>query len=161
MLLKLQPKLVAESNFIIFANPKAPLYPRLAQGKSWNEVSLFKLKDSVNSSVECWILGPNSCTICLPKTKFLFLFLYFFGILFLVYFGLVGTCTSRNLYSFFYNMQMTVTWTSGYSIDEAVPFVEWGKGETQTQSPAGTLTIDQNSMCGMIHFIYAWLHNTA
>lgn len=53
MLLKLQPKLVAESNFIIFANPKAPLYPRLAQGKSWNEVSLFKLKDSVNSSVEC------------------------------------------------------------------------------------------------------------
>ncbi|KAK4569024.1 hypothetical protein RGQ29_004432 [Quercus rubra] len=83
------PKLVAESNFISFANPKAPLYPRLAQGKSWNEVSLFKLKDP-----------------------------------------------------------MTVTWTSGYSIDEAVPFVEWGKGETQTQSPAGTLTIDQNSMCG-------------
>ncbi|KAM3752007.1 hypothetical protein ACB098_04G155400 [Castanea mollissima] len=74
------PKLVAESNFISFANPKAPLYPRLAQGKSWNE--------------------------------------------------------------------MTVTWTSGYSIDEAVPLVEWGKGETQTQSPAGTLTIDQNSMCG-------------
>uniref|UniRef100_A0A2N9IEV5 Purple acid phosphatase n=1 Tax=Fagus sylvatica TaxID=28930 RepID=A0A2N9IEV5_FAGSY len=75
------PKLVAVSNFILFANPNAPLYPRLAQGKSWNE--------------------------------------------------------------------MTVTWTSGYNINEAVPFIEWGlKGQIQTQSPAGTLTIDQNSMCG-------------
>ncbi|XP_030937446.1 probable inactive purple acid phosphatase 27 [Quercus lobata] len=46
--------------------------------------------------------------------------------------------------------EMTVTWTSGYSIDEAVPFVEWGlKGEeTRTRSPAGTLTVEQNSMCG-------------
>ncbi|THG09333.1 hypothetical protein TEA_007910 [Camellia sinensis var. sinensis] len=44
---------------------------------------------------------------------------------------------------------MTVTWTSGYNIDEAVPFVEWGfKGEHQTQSPAGTLTFHRNSMCG-------------
>jgi hypothetical protein len=52
-------------------------------------------------------------------------------------------------------MQMTVTWTSGYAIDEAVPLLEWGlKGETQTRSPAGTLTVDQNSMCGIIHFIY-------
>jgi hypothetical protein len=31
------PKLVAVSNKIAFANPKAPVYPRLAQGKSWNE----------------------------------------------------------------------------------------------------------------------------
>ena len=38
--LLLQPKLVAVSNSISFVNPKAPLYPRLAQGKSWNEVSL-------------------------------------------------------------------------------------------------------------------------
>ncbi|KAK4766866.1 hypothetical protein SAY86_014617 [Trapa natans] len=37
----LNPKLVALSNSIIFANPKAPLYPRLAQGKAWDEVSLF------------------------------------------------------------------------------------------------------------------------
>ncbi|KAK6250255.1 hypothetical protein QUC31_007756 [Theobroma cacao] len=75
------PKLVAISNFISFANPKAPLYPRLAQGKSWNE--------------------------------------------------------------------MTVTWTSGYDIDEAEPFVEWGrKGNLQLRSPAGTLTFKQNSMCG-------------
>ncbi|KAG2678544.1 hypothetical protein I3760_11G007800 [Carya illinoinensis] len=73
------PKLVAVSSFISFANPKAPLYPRLAQGKSWNE--------------------------------------------------------------------MTVTWTSGYALNEAVPFVEWGvKGKTQIQSAAATLTIDQNSM---------------
>jgi len=33
-----QPKLLAISNTISFANPKAPLYPRLAQGKLWNEV---------------------------------------------------------------------------------------------------------------------------
>lgn len=31
---------MAVSNFIKFANPKAPLYPRLSQGKSWDEVSL-------------------------------------------------------------------------------------------------------------------------
>ncbi|XP_031271840.1 probable inactive purple acid phosphatase 27 [Pistacia vera] len=75
-----EPKLVAVSNVISFANPKAPLYPRLSQGKSWNE--------------------------------------------------------------------MAVTWTSGYNIIEAVPFVEWGfKGESQTQSPAGTLTFHRNSMC--------------
>ncbi|XP_022736057.1 probable inactive purple acid phosphatase 27 isoform X1 [Durio zibethinus] len=74
------PKLVAVSNVISFVNPKAPLYPRLSQGKSWNE--------------------------------------------------------------------MTVTWTSGYNIIEAVPFVEWGqKGESQTRSPAGTLTFHRNSMC--------------
>ncbi|KAL5815025.1 hypothetical protein ACOSQ3_025824 [Xanthoceras sorbifolium] len=75
-----EPKLVAVSNAISFMNPKAPLYPRLAQGKSWNE--------------------------------------------------------------------MTVTWTSGYNIDEAIPFVEWGlKGAYQTLSPAGTLTFHRNSLC--------------
>ncbi|CAM8981825.1 unnamed protein product [Rhodiola kirilowii] len=75
------PKVVAVSNYISFANPKAPLYPRLAQGKSWNE--------------------------------------------------------------------MTVTWTSGYHINEAIPFVEWGlKGGTMVRSPAGTLTFDRGSMCG-------------
>ncbi|KAJ4712574.1 Purple acid phosphatase [Melia azedarach] len=75
-----EPKLLAVSNAISFANPKAPLYPRLSQGKSWNE--------------------------------------------------------------------MTITWTSGYNIVEAVPFVEWGpKRESQTRSPAGTLTFHRNSMC--------------
>nr|GMD81236.1 probable inactive purple acid phosphatase 27 [Ipomoea batatas] len=72
---------VSISNSISFVNPKAPVYPRLALGKSWNE--------------------------------------------------------------------MTVTWTSGYNIDEAVPVVEWGlKGHPMRNSPAGTLTLDRNSMCG-------------
>ncbi|KAF8013040.1 hypothetical protein BT93_I1032 [Corymbia citriodora subsp. variegata] len=53
------PKLIAASNTVAFANPKAPVYPRLAQGKEWNE--------------------------------------------------------------------MTVTWTSGYGIAEAEPFVEWDR----------------------------------
>ncbi|KAL6623537.1 hypothetical protein ACP70R_033416 [Stipagrostis hirtigluma subsp. patula] len=75
------PKLIAVSDEVSFENPKAPVYPRLAQGKSWNE--------------------------------------------------------------------MTVTWTSGYSIKEAVSFVEWGpKGGDQTLSSAGTLTFGRNSMCG-------------
>lgn len=77
----LKPKLVAISNTIIFANPNAPVYPRLAQGKQWNE--------------------------------------------------------------------MTVTWTSGYGLDEAEPFVEWGlQGEEQRSSLAVTLTFDRNAMCG-------------
>ncbi|KAK9066406.1 hypothetical protein SSX86_013728 [Deinandra increscens subsp. villosa] len=75
------PKLVAVSNPISFANPKAPLYPRLAHGKAWDE--------------------------------------------------------------------MTVTWTSGYNIDEAAPLVEWGwKDQTKSLSPAGTLTFKRGSMCG-------------
>lgn len=46
--------------------------------------------------------------------------------------------------------QMTITWTSGYGINEAEPFVEWGRiGEVARRSPAGTLTIDRNSLCGM------------
>ncbi|GMP93762.1 hypothetical protein CsSME_00043466 [Camellia sinensis var. sinensis] len=83
------PKLVAVSNTITFANPNSPVYPRLAQGKMWNE--------------------------------------------------------------------MTVTWTSGYGINEAEPFVEWGpQGGEQRQFPVGTLTFDRNSMCygrdpGFIH----------
>lgn len=27
------------SNHVAFANPNAPVYPRIAQGKEWNEVS--------------------------------------------------------------------------------------------------------------------------
>lgn len=55
---------------------------------------------------------------------------------------------------------MTVTWTSGYDINEATPFVEWGtEGKTPVQSPAGTLTFGRNSMCGMVYLIFlAWLH---
>ena len=52
-------------------------------------------------------------------------------------------------------MQMAVTWTSGYNIIDAVPFVEWGfKGESQTQSPAGTLTFHREAMCGMIYVLF-------
>lgn len=36
-----QPKLVAVSNSVAFVNPNAPVYPRLAQGKVWNEVLIF------------------------------------------------------------------------------------------------------------------------
>lgn len=38
-----QPKLVAVSNKVSFINPNAPVYPRLAQGKTWDEVSLRAL----------------------------------------------------------------------------------------------------------------------
>jgi hypothetical protein len=76
------PTLVSVSNHVSFINPKAPVYPRLALGKKWDE--------------------------------------------------------------------MTVTWTSGYNIGEAVPFVEWSrKGTRSRRSPAGTLTFTRNSMCGM------------
>ncbi|XP_068651499.1 nucleotide pyrophosphatase/phosphodiesterase-like [Aristolochia californica] len=85
------PKLVAVSNTISFSNPSAPVYPRLALGKSWNE--------------------------------------------------------------------MTVTWTSGYDISKAVPFVEWGlNGEDQRRSPAGTLTFTRDSMCGPPARTFGWRH---
>lgn len=51
------------------------------------------------------------------------------------------------------DIQMTVTWTSGYGLNEAEPFVEWGaKGGEQKRSPAGTLTFDRRSMCGAYNF---------
>ncbi|CAO2207381.1 unnamed protein product [Urochloa humidicola] len=76
------PKLISVSERVAFKNPKAPVFPRLAQGKSHDE--------------------------------------------------------------------MTVTWTSGYDISEAYPFVEWGAvGSSQpARTPAGTLTFNQGSMCG-------------
>ncbi|XP_077227124.1 nucleotide pyrophosphatase/phosphodiesterase-like isoform X2 [Tasmannia lanceolata] len=40
-----KPKLVAVSNIVAFANPKAPLYPRLALGKSWNEMTVTWTSD--------------------------------------------------------------------------------------------------------------------
>ncbi|TKW11382.1 hypothetical protein SEVIR_6G229800v4 [Setaria viridis] len=77
------PKLIAVSEPISFKNPKAPAFPRLAQGKTHDE--------------------------------------------------------------------MTVTWTSGYDISEAYPFVEWGAvggGGHPARTPAGTLTFNRGSMCG-------------
>lgn len=45
---------------------------------------------------------------------------------------------------------MTVTWTSGYDIKEAYPFVEWGmKWSPPTRTAAGTVTFDRESLCGM------------
>lgn len=44
---------------------------------------------------------------------------------------------------------MTVTWTSGYGIDEAEPFVEWGPRGEHFRSPALTQTFDRRSMCGL------------
>ncbi|KHN23986.1 Putative inactive purple acid phosphatase 27 [Glycine soja] len=38
------------SNSISFANPKAPVYPRLALGKSWDEVSVWSKKFSFKTS---------------------------------------------------------------------------------------------------------------
>ncbi|VVB00021.1 unnamed protein product [Arabis nemorensis] len=77
------PKLVGVSNTVAFANPKAPVYPRLALGKNWDE--------------------------------------------------------------------MTVTWTSGYNINEAIPFIEWSaKGLASRRSPAGTITFSRNSMCDVM-----------
>ncbi|KAK7309877.1 hypothetical protein RJT34_06963 [Clitoria ternatea] len=83
------PKLVAVSNKIAFANPYAPVYPRLALGKTWNE--------------------------------------------------------------------MTVTWTSGYGISDAEPFVQWGpKGEDHTHSSAVTLTFTRDSLCGAPASTVGW-----
>ncbi|XP_024542153.1 nucleotide pyrophosphatase/phosphodiesterase isoform X2 [Selaginella moellendorffii] len=78
----MQPVLVAVSQPVAFKNPKAPVSPRLALGKDWNE--------------------------------------------------------------------MTVTWTSGYSISEAKPFVLWGPEDEKYafRAPASTLTFTQKDMCG-------------
>ncbi|KAM0896833.1 hypothetical protein ACQ4PT_022965 [Festuca glaucescens] len=73
------PTLVAVSKQVAFKNPKAPVFPRLAQGKTHDE--------------------------------------------------------------------MTVTWTSGYDISEAYPFVEWGVVTSGSgnpmRTPAGTLTFNR------------------
>ena len=69
--------------------------------------------------------------------------------------GCMDICTHMFLKYCYAIMQMAVTWTSGYNIIDAVPFVEWGfKGESQTQSPAGTLTFHRNAMCGMIYVLF-------
>ncbi|TYI51559.1 hypothetical protein E1A91_D12G185100v1, partial [Gossypium mustelinum] len=42
----LNPKLVAVSNTVSFANPNAPVYPRLAQGKQWDEVNGYGIDEA-------------------------------------------------------------------------------------------------------------------
>lgn len=52
---------------------------------------------------------------------------------------------------------MTVTWTSGYGMNNADPFVEWGqKGGEQRRSIAVTLTFDRSSMCGVLNSFFAY-----
>jgi len=47
---------------------------------------------------------------------------------------------------------MTVTWTSGYDINEAYPFVEWGiKWSPPVRTAAGTVTFGRDSICGMAY----------
>lgn len=54
---------------------------------------------------------------------------------------------------------MTVTWTSGYGIEEAVSIVEWGlQGAKRTTSPAATLTFDRGTMCGECEFFPSPVH---
>lgn len=53
-----QPKLVAVSNKVSFINPNAPVYPRLAQGKTWDEVSLSSLYIVISNCIfffQLWI----------------------------------------------------------------------------------------------------------
>ena len=46
---------------------------------------------------------------------------------------------------------MTVTWTSGYDISEAYPFVEWGmKGSAPVRAPADAVTFSRERLCGMV-----------
>lgn len=84
------PVLLAISQAVTFANPKAPLYPRLALGKTWNEI--------------------------------------------------------------------TVTWTSGYGMDEAMPLVMWGTKENKKQHlvAAGTLMYERDSLCGAPAHSVGW-----
>ncbi|KAL2930708.1 putative inactive purple acid phosphatase 1, partial [Bienertia sinuspersici] len=56
------PKLVAVSNNISFANPKAPVYPRLALGETRDEGSLttWFLEDILLISIDAWILYEDT-----------------------------------------------------------------------------------------------------
>ncbi|BBN00519.1 acid phosphatase type 7 [Marchantia polymorpha subsp. ruderalis] len=46
--------------------------------------------------------------------------------------------------------EISVTWTSGYSIEEATPLVVWGilNGDTNHTTPASTLTFTREDICG-------------
>ena len=50
---------------------------------------------------------------------------------------------------------MTITWTSGYAIEGAQPFVQWGpKNGPRFRALAVTLTFDRSSMCGVLKSFY-------
>ncbi|KAI3976694.1 hypothetical protein MKX01_008552, partial [Papaver californicum] len=126
------PELIAVSNTVTFKNLNAPVYPRLAQGKAWNEVS------SLDVSSNCGFC--HSCALnCLKGLKYI-----------RILYKVQTLITLTNLkFVPLPGIQMTVTWTSGYGINEAEPFVEWGQqGGDNMRTPAGTLTFSRKSMCG-------------
>lgn len=83
---------MAVSNSVAFANPNAPVYPRLAQGKVWNEVSLIfstlhfsgnmpymvykKSKRFIYFAYKIYLSGKKFVTSC----WLIFLFNPFFGV---------------------------------------------------------------------------------
>ncbi|THU58725.1 hypothetical protein C4D60_Mb03t17450 [Musa balbisiana] len=147
------PKLVAVSKKVTFANPKAPVYPRLAQGKLWNEYQYANYTTSDYRKT-----GKGSLKLQLINQREDFSFALFSGGLSnpklvavskkVTFANPKAPVYPRLAQGKLWN-EMTVTWTSGYGINEAEPFVEWGaRGDSQVRSPAGTLTFSRNSMCG-------------
>ncbi|KAK1292188.1 putative inactive purple acid phosphatase 1 [Acorus calamus] len=55
----IKPKVIAISNTISFANPKAPLYPRLALGKCWNEEK-SNYRGPLNGTIHIVVGGGGS-----------------------------------------------------------------------------------------------------
>ncbi|CAK9186201.1 unnamed protein product [Ilex paraguariensis] len=144
-ILGLKPKLVAVSNPIAFANPNAPVYPRLAQGKIWNEPKLVAVSNPIAFA------NPNAPVY--PRLAQGKIWNEHMMKLRRICAMEAPTCAPYDdiyLYARL-SLAMTVTWTSGYGINEAEPFVEWSpQGGRQRLSPAGTLTFDRNSMCGAL-----------
>lgn len=57
---------------------------------------------------------------------------------------------------------MTVTWTSGYHFDEAIPVVVWGPTTMRTKERTHAITVSfrREDTCGNLHYIYiSPLHN--
>ncbi|KAM3706961.1 hypothetical protein ACJW31_03G189900 [Castanea mollissima] len=59
------PKLVAVSNQVAFANPNAPVYPRLAQGKQWNERNV--LTSDANEKSLCFHFKSPAGTLTFDR----------------------------------------------------------------------------------------------
>jgi hypothetical protein len=138
-------------------NPKVPSYPRLAQGKSWNEVSLLVIPQ-MRQPFQFHGLDKTLCNVYVFLQEIILVFccqLNFVSTKENIHCGnkltVVTSLKNATLLSLF--LQMTVTWTNGYDITEAIPFVEWGeKGGRRFLAPAGTLTFDRNSMCDKLLF---------
>ena len=114
-----QPRLVAVSNAIRFANPNAPVYPCVSQGKAWTEGEQGILKGIIcrrrlRQSAPERDVG-NSLMLLHKMNVVEFMFNLFFW------------SSKFRWQQFIVNIfflifpQMTVTWTSGYNINEAEP----------------------------------------